>query len=112
MRKILVAFATKNGSTEGVASAIAETLGDAGHVVDVRRARDMRERVAGASWCSARRSTQVDGIAMRTSFSSGTARTSRWSPWLCSAWDRGLATKKAGSVHAPSLIEPWQSGNG
>jgi menaquinone-dependent protoporphyrinogen oxidase len=47
--KILVAFATKNGSTEEVARAIAETLRDDGCVVDVRRARDVREPVAGGT---------------------------------------------------------------
>jgi menaquinone-dependent protoporphyrinogen oxidase len=45
--KILVAFATKNGSTEEVARAIAETLRRDGCVVDVRRARDVRQAVAG-----------------------------------------------------------------
>lgn len=46
MSKILVAFATKNGSTQEVARAIAESLRDDGCVVDVRRARDVRESVA------------------------------------------------------------------
>jgi len=36
--------------------------------------------------------------------------TSRWSPLPCSPWDHALATKRAGNVHVPSLIEPWQSG--
>jgi hypothetical protein len=30
----------------------------------------------------------------------------------CSPWDHALATKRAGNVHVPSLIEPWQSGDG
>jgi menaquinone-dependent protoporphyrinogen oxidase len=47
MSKTLVAFATKNGSTEEVAEAIAETLREAGCVVDVRPAREVRETVAG-----------------------------------------------------------------
>jgi menaquinone-dependent protoporphyrinogen oxidase len=42
MSDILVAFATKAGSTEQVAAAIAETLRKLGNTVDLRRARDVR----------------------------------------------------------------------
>ena len=43
MSDILVAFATKAGSTEEVAAAIADTLRKSGNIVDLRRARDVRE---------------------------------------------------------------------
>jgi menaquinone-dependent protoporphyrinogen oxidase len=46
MSKFLVAFATKNGSTEEVAGAIAETLSAAGWSVDLCRASEMRASVA------------------------------------------------------------------
>ncbi len=46
MSRILVAFATKNGSTEEVAAAVAQTLRDAGHAVEIRRAREVREPIA------------------------------------------------------------------
>ena len=38
--KILVAVASKHGSTRGIADAIGETLQQAGHAVDVRNAQD------------------------------------------------------------------------
>jgi menaquinone-dependent protoporphyrinogen oxidase len=47
LSQILVAFATKNGSTEEVAAAIAGTLRDSGCDVDLRRARDVTKPVAG-----------------------------------------------------------------
>ena len=40
--KVLVAYATKQGSTAEVAVAIADVLRDAGHEVDVRPARDVQ----------------------------------------------------------------------
>jgi menaquinone-dependent protoporphyrinogen oxidase len=40
---ILLAYATKHGSTQEVAEAIAETLGTGGHEVDVRAAADVRD---------------------------------------------------------------------
>ena len=43
MSDILVAFATKAGSTEEVAAAIAGALRKAGNLVDLRRARDVHE---------------------------------------------------------------------
>jgi menaquinone-dependent protoporphyrinogen oxidase len=43
---ILVAFATKAGSTEQVAAAIAEALRKCGNIVDLRRARDVGEPVS------------------------------------------------------------------
>ena len=43
MSDILVAFATKAGSTEQVAAAIADALRKSGNTVDLRRARDVRE---------------------------------------------------------------------
>ena len=43
MSDILVAFATKAGSTEEVAAAIADALRKSGNIVDLRRARDVRE---------------------------------------------------------------------
>ena len=43
MSDILVAFATKAGSTEEVAAAIADALRESGNTVDLRRARDVRE---------------------------------------------------------------------
>ncbi|HUK72616.1 MAG TPA: flavodoxin domain-containing protein [Streptosporangiaceae bacterium] len=46
MSDILVAFATKAGSTEQVAQAIAEALCKAGDTVDLRRARGVREPVS------------------------------------------------------------------
>lgn len=46
MSDILIAFATKNGSTEEVAIAIAGTLHEGGHAVDLVRARTQRESVA------------------------------------------------------------------
>ncbi len=47
MSQILVAFATKNGSTEEVAAAIAGSLRDSGCDVDLRRAREVTKPVAG-----------------------------------------------------------------
>jgi menaquinone-dependent protoporphyrinogen oxidase len=47
LSQILVAFATKNGSTEEVAAAIAGSLRDSGCDVDLRRARDVTKPVAG-----------------------------------------------------------------
>jgi menaquinone-dependent protoporphyrinogen oxidase len=47
LSQILVAFATKNGSTEQVAAAIAGSLRDSGCDVDLRRARDVTKPVAG-----------------------------------------------------------------
>lgn len=47
MSKILVAFATRNGSTREVAGAIAGTLRAADCAVDLRPAREVREPVAG-----------------------------------------------------------------
>jgi menaquinone-dependent protoporphyrinogen oxidase len=44
---ILVAFATKAGSTEQVAEAIADALRKSGNTVDLRRAREIREPVSG-----------------------------------------------------------------
>ena len=46
MSDILVAFATKAGSTEEVAAAIADALRESGNTVDLRRARDVREPVS------------------------------------------------------------------
>lgn len=46
MSDILVAFATKAGSTEEVAAAIADALRKSGHTVDLRRARDVGEPVS------------------------------------------------------------------
>ena len=46
MSDILVAFATKAGSTEQVAAAIAGALRKSGNIVDLRRARDVREPVS------------------------------------------------------------------
>ncbi len=46
MSDILVAFATKAGSTEQVAAAIAEVLRKSGDIADLRRARDVREPVS------------------------------------------------------------------
>lgn len=48
MTRILVVFATKNGSTEEVAGAIAETLRDKGRTVVLSRARDVKEPVRGS----------------------------------------------------------------
>lgn len=48
MSRILVAFATKNGSTEEVAGAIAGTLREIGSIVDLRPARAAREPIAGS----------------------------------------------------------------
>jgi len=47
LSQILVAFATKNGSTEEVAAAIAGSLRDSGCDVDLRRAREVTKPVAG-----------------------------------------------------------------
>lgn len=47
MSDILVAFATKAGSTEEVAAAIADALRKLGNTVDLRRARDVGEPVSG-----------------------------------------------------------------
>lgn len=47
MTRVLVAFATKNGSTEEVASAVAATLRDGGCGVDLRRAAELRDPLAG-----------------------------------------------------------------
>ena len=47
MSQILVAFATKNGSTEEVAAAIAGGLRDSGCDVHLRCARDVTKPVAG-----------------------------------------------------------------
>src|SRR5664279_6014858 len=47
MSRILVAYATKNGSTREVAEAIAATLHDRGVAVDVHPARGIRGSVAG-----------------------------------------------------------------
>ena len=47
MSRILVAYATKNGSTREVAEAIAATLHDRGVAVDVHPARGIRGAVAG-----------------------------------------------------------------
>ena len=46
MSDILVAFATKAGSTEEVAAAIADALRKSGNIVDLRRARDVGEPVS------------------------------------------------------------------
>ena len=46
MSDILVVFATKAGSTEEVAAAIAGALRKSGNTVDLRRARDVREPVS------------------------------------------------------------------
>jgi menaquinone-dependent protoporphyrinogen oxidase len=43
MPRTLVAYASKHGSTEAVARAIARTIRDAGHDVEVHRARDVRD---------------------------------------------------------------------
>lgn len=43
MRPVLVAFSTNAGSTEAVATAVAEELSEGGAPVDVRRIRDVRE---------------------------------------------------------------------
>lgn len=40
--RILVAYATKKGSTREVAESIAATLGERGHAVDVRPTGDVR----------------------------------------------------------------------
>jgi menaquinone-dependent protoporphyrinogen oxidase len=47
LSQVLVAFATKNGSAEEVAAAIAGSLRDSGCDVDLRRARDVTKPVAG-----------------------------------------------------------------
>lgn len=47
MSRILVAFATKNGSTQEVAGAIAAALREIGSTVDLRPAREAREPIAG-----------------------------------------------------------------
>lgn len=47
MGRILVAFATRAGSTGEVAAAIAQTLVECGDTVGLRRARDVREPVWG-----------------------------------------------------------------
>jgi len=46
--RILVVFATRNGSTEEVAGAIAGTLREIGPIVDLRPARAAREPIDGA----------------------------------------------------------------
>ena len=46
MSDILVAFATKAGSTEQVAAAIADVLRKSGNTVELRRARDVGEPVS------------------------------------------------------------------
>ena len=45
--QVLVVFATRYGSTEDVADAIAGTLRDGGCSVDLRRARDAKHPIAG-----------------------------------------------------------------
>lgn len=47
MSRILVAFATRAGSTGEVAAAIAQTLEECGDTVELRRARDVQEPVWG-----------------------------------------------------------------
>jgi menaquinone-dependent protoporphyrinogen oxidase len=45
--QVLVAFATRGGSTEEVAGAIAQTLRDAGFATDLRRAREVGKPITG-----------------------------------------------------------------
>jgi menaquinone-dependent protoporphyrinogen oxidase len=47
MGSVLVAYATRNGSTQQVAQAVAEALREQGHTVDVQRARAARDGVGG-----------------------------------------------------------------
>jgi menaquinone-dependent protoporphyrinogen oxidase len=47
MTRILVAFATRNGSTEEVAGTIAATLRDGGCAVELRRAAELRDPLEG-----------------------------------------------------------------
>ena len=61
MPRTLVAYASKHGSTEEVARAIARSIRDAGHEVEVRRANEVRDV------------TGYDGVVL-----GGSLYTARW----------------------------------
>lgn len=74
---VLVAYATKNGSTQQVAEPITVALREAGSQVTALPARGVRASVAGYELCWARRCTPGAGTATRTGSSSPSTRAGR-----------------------------------
>ncbi len=65
---ILVAYATKRGSTREVAESIAATLGERGHAVDTRRPVTFMLSMRMPGWSSAAPSIPGAGTAMPETF--------------------------------------------
>lgn len=116
MTKILIAFYSRNGSTEALARAVAEGAREAGAEVRIRRARevvstDIMKSVPGWMENAERMNNEyeaptaddaiwADGIILGTPtrFGSVTSELKAWIDGLGGLWARGALNGKAGSA--------------
>ena len=116
MTKILIAFYSRNGSTEALAKAVAEGAREAGAEVRIRRARevvstDIMKSVPGWMENAERMNNEyeaptaddaiwADGIILGTPtrFGSVTSELKAWIDGLGGLWARGALNGKAGSA--------------
>ena len=83
---ILVAYASKLGSTREVAEVIAGVLSAQGHDVDLSHVTEVRDSARTAVSLSAGRSTSAGGTPMHSNSSSSTATGSPSALWRSSQW--------------------------
>jgi len=102
---VLVAYATKNGSTQQVAQAITVALREVGSQVTALPARGVRASVAGYELV-------VLGAPLHSGRWHRDAHrflkpiNASWPPcrWPCSAWGHAATPRRPGSVPVPGLI--------
>jgi flavorubredoxin len=104
VRDVLMAYATRHGSTRQVAEAVTAAMRKAGAQVTALPARDVRESAAGydlvvlgAPLYSGRWHHDAHGS------SSATGASSPPRAWRCSAWDRAPTPRRPGRGPVPSL---------
>jgi len=107
---VIIVYATKHGSTQGVAGAVADALRERGAQVTLRPARAVREPVAGyglvvlgAALYSGRWHRDATGSLNAIAGSLPACR------WRCLGWGHAATPRMPGSAPVPSLTGRWAS---